>query len=72
MIERAAELRGTTVTEFVLISAQEAARKTINEFEVLNLRDDAREVFVQAVLNPAAPNDAARAAAKRYRQRMRL
>lgn len=72
LIERAAELRGTTVTEFVLISAQEAARKTINEFEVLNLRDDAREVFVQAVLNPAAPNDAARAAAKRYRQRMGL
>ena len=70
LIERAAALRGTTVTEFVLLSAQEAAAKTIHESEVLNLREDAREVFVKAVLNPAAPNDAARAAAKRYRQHM--
>lgn len=68
LIERAAELRGTTLTEFVVLSAQEAAVKTINEFEVLNLRDKAREVFVQAILNPASPNDAARAAAERYRQ----
>lgn len=68
LIERAAALRGTTVTEFVLLSAQEAAARTINEFEVLNLRDQAREVFVEAILNPAAPNKAARAALARYRQ----
>ena len=70
LIERAAALRGTTVTEFVLLSAQEAAARTINESEVLTLRDEAREVFVQAILNPASPNEAARAAAKRYRQHM--
>ena len=70
LIERAAELRGTTVTEFVIVSAQEAAAKAIHDFEVLTLRDDARELFVQAVLNPAAPNQAARAAAKRYRQQV--
>jgi uncharacterized protein (DUF1778 family) len=71
LIERAAELRGTTVTDFVVASAQEAAAKTIHDFELLSLRDDARELFVQAILNPAAPNDAARAAAKRYRQHMK-
>lgn len=70
LIERAAQLRGTTVTEFVVVSAQEAAAKTIQEFEVLALRDDARERFVQAILNPPAPNDAARAAARRYRQKL--
>ena len=32
--------------EFVLLSAQEAAVRTINESEVLNLRDEARERFV--------------------------
>jgi uncharacterized protein (DUF1778 family) len=68
LIERAAELRGTTLTEFVVLSAYEAAAKTISEFEALSLRDDARKVFVEAILNPAGPNDAARAAAKRYRQ----
>jgi uncharacterized protein (DUF1778 family) len=65
--ERAATLRGTTVTEFVVRSAQEAATNTIKDSEVLHLRDEARDVFVNAVLNPPAPNDAARRAAERYK-----
>ena len=72
LIERAATLRGTTVTEFVVASAQEAATHTIRDFEVLHLRDEAREVFVNAVLNPPAPNDAARTAAQRYKRQMGL
>src|SRR5215471_9357887 len=40
LIERAAELRGTTVTEFVVVSAQQAATQTIKEFETLVLRDE--------------------------------
>jgi uncharacterized protein (DUF1778 family) len=70
LIERAAALRGTSVTEFVVASAQEAATTTIKDFEALHLRDQAREVFLNAVLNPPAPNDAARAAAERYRRHM--
>jgi uncharacterized protein (DUF1778 family) len=72
LIERAATLRGTTVTDFVVASAQDAAASTIKDFEVLHLRDQAREVFVHAVLNPPAPNDAARRAAERYRKQMGL
>jgi uncharacterized protein (DUF1778 family) len=72
LIERAAALRGTSVTEFVVRSAQEAATAAIKDLDVLHLRDQAREVFIDAVLNPPAPNDAARAAAERYRRRMRL
>jgi uncharacterized protein (DUF1778 family) len=72
LIERAATLRGTTVTEFVVRSAQEAATNTIKDFEVLHLRDEARNVFVNAVLNPPAPSDAARAAAERYKKQMGL
>jgi len=68
LIARAATLRGTTVTEFVVASAQEAATNTIRDFEVLHLRDEAREVFVRAVLNPPEPNEAARAAAERYKK----
>lgn len=70
LIERAAALRGTSVTEFVVASAQEAATTTIKDFDALHLRDQAREVFINAVLNPPAPNDAARAAAERYRRHM--
>jgi len=70
IIERAAELRGTTVTEFVVVSAQQAATKTIKDFETLSLRGEAREVFVNALLNPPGPNAAAKAAARRYKPRL--
>ena len=72
LIERAAELRGTTLTDFVVVSAQQAAARTIRDFESLALCEEAREVFIKAVLNPAGPNEAARAAAKRYRKQMGL
>jgi uncharacterized protein (DUF1778 family) len=70
LIAHAANLRGTSVTDFVVLSAQQAAKETINDFEVLRLRDDAREVFVNAILNPPAPNKAARMAAARYKEHM--
>src|SRR5216684_3364224 len=47
-------------TTFVVASAQEPAANTFKDF---HLREEAREVFVHAVLLPPAPNDAARAAA---------
>lgn len=72
MIERAAELRGTTVTEFVVASAQQAAANTIRDFEMLTLRDQAREVFISAILNPPAPNHAARTAAQQYKAQLGL
>ncbi len=72
LIERPAALRGTSVTEFVVASAQEAATSRIKDFDILQLRDEAREVFIKVVLNPPAPTDAARQAAERYRKRMRL
>jgi uncharacterized protein (DUF1778 family) len=68
LIERAAALRGTSVTEFVVVSAQEAAINAIKDFEVLSLRDEAREAFINAILNPPAPNEAARIAAERYKK----
>ncbi len=68
LIARAAHLRGTSVTDFVVVSAQQAAKETIKDFETLSLRDEAREVFVNAILNPPPPNKAARIAAARYKQ----
>ena len=72
LIARAAALRGSSVTEFVVASAQEAATEAIKDFELLSLHGEAREVFVNAVLNPPVPNEAARRAARRYKERMGL
>ena len=68
LLERAANLRGTSLSDFVLTSAQEAATKTIKDFEILSLCDEAREVFINALMNPPAPNEALRAAADRYKK----
>ena len=69
-IERAASIRGTSVSDFVIRSAQEAATRTIRETETLVLEERSRRVFVDALLHPPAPNARARAAAKRYRREL--
>jgi uncharacterized protein (DUF1778 family) len=50
-------------------NADEAAIRTIQEYEswALTVRD--RDAFVKALLHPPSPNAALRKAAQRYRQR---
>ena len=67
-IEMAARIRGTTVTDFVISSAKEAALRTIRENEVLVLNEQARQVFVDMLLNPPKPNAKALAAARRWKR----
>lgn len=66
-LEYAASLRGASLTEFVVQSAQEAATRTIRENEVLTLSERARVSFTEFLLNPPRPNRKAMAAAKRYK-----
>ena len=72
VIEHAAYLRGTSVTDFVISSAHQAATEVIKDSEVLRLGADAREAFVKIMLNPPKPNAALRAAARRYKKYMGL
>ena len=68
LLERAAEIRGTTLTGFILNQAQEAATATIQQFELLELRNEDRRLFVETLLNPPKPNSALRAAAARHKE----
>lgn len=70
LIERAANLRGKSLTDFVLSSAQEAAAQTIKDFESLTLGAEAQEAFVNAILHPAKPTKSARESALRYKRHM--
>ncbi len=70
-IEKAATLRGTSVTEFVVMSAQDAAARTIREHEVLVLTEQSRKVFIGALLNPPKPSARMLAAARYYREKIR-
>lgn len=69
ILQRAAEIEGRSLTDFVVSSAQATARRVIQEHEILVLSANDREVFVNALLNPPAPNEKLRKAARRYKQK---
>jgi uncharacterized protein (DUF1778 family) len=68
LIEAAASLRGISVTDFLRTTVTDAAHRIIRESEVLTLAERSRKIFVEALLKPPRPNDAAIAAAKRFKQ----
>lgn len=69
LIERAAALQGRTVTDFVLTSVQDAARRAIEEHSQLALSVRDSEALVDALLNPKPVNDRLRETVRRYRER---
>jgi uncharacterized protein (DUF1778 family) len=68
LIERAAALQGRTVTDFLLTSVQDAARRAIEEYQQLELSVRDSEAFVEALLNPKPVNDRLRDTIRRYRE----
>jgi uncharacterized protein (DUF1778 family) len=70
LVQKAADLEGRTLTDFVVASVQAAAYKVIEHHQTLKLSFEDSEAFVDAILNPPKPNDALTLAALRYKQRM--
>lgn len=66
--QKAAELEGRTLTDFVVASVQEAAYKVIERHEKLKLDREDSEAFIDALLNPPQPNKSLTAAALRYQE----
>ena len=71
VVETAANLRGISVTDLMRTAITDAANKIIRENEILTLSERERQAFVQALMNPSRPNDAAIAAVRRYRREVR-
>ena len=71
VLQQAAALSGRTLSEFVVASAQEAAGRVIQEHEAIRLTRTEQIAFVNALLNPPAPNKRLRQAAA-YRKQMGL
>ncbi len=67
MLKRAAELQGRTLTDFVIAAASEAARKTIEETEILRLSAQDQRKIAEALLNPPSPSLPLLRAAERHR-----
>jgi len=69
-IEYAASLKGSSISDFLVSSADDAAVRAIEQHEVWALTGRDREVFVKALLRPPAPSSRMKAAARRYRSRV--
>jgi uncharacterized protein (DUF1778 family) len=67
LFQRAADLQGRTLTDFVVSSAQDAAVRTIGDMQIIRLNAEDSRAFAKALLNPREPTERLRAAARRYR-----
>ena len=70
LLQHAAALSGRTLSEFVVTSARDAARRVIAEHESIRLSREEQLAFVQALLQPLEPNARLKRAAKTYRRRV--
>jgi uncharacterized protein (DUF1778 family) len=66
LFQRAAELQGRTLTDFVIASVHEAAVRTIEDMQSIELNARESRAFAEAVLNPREPAPRLREAAQRY------
>jgi uncharacterized protein (DUF1778 family) len=68
LLQKAADLEGRTLTDFVVASVQAEAYRVIEKHQTLKLSLEDSEAFVNALLNPPEPNHALKTAAQRYKK----
>jgi uncharacterized protein (DUF1778 family) len=68
LIQKAVDIEGGTLTDFISKSAQLAAQNVIESHQTLKLGIEDSRAFVDAILNPKEPNEALKKAVKRYKE----
>jgi uncharacterized protein (DUF1778 family) len=70
LIQRAADIRRQKLSEFVLASAADAARKIIDQHATIRLTLEEQVALVETLLDSPAPSARLRRAAQAYRGRL--
>lgn len=68
LLQQAAALEGRSLSDFLVSSAQRAAKEAIREHQVISLSVSESQCFAEVLLNPPEPSDYLRAAMARYRR----
>ena len=68
VVRRAAELQGSSVSDFVVTAAQEAAHRVIEETQMIRLSAEDQRRFVDLLLNPPPPATALLRAAEAHKR----
>ncbi len=58
IVKRAAELQGRSLSDFVVVAAEEMARKTIEDAHVVRLSVEDQHRFAELLLDPPPLSDA--------------
>lgn len=66
VIQRAADLRGLTLTDFVIASLDKSARETVREHEVMTLNAEDSLRVAKLLIAPPKPNAALKRAFQRH------
>lgn len=69
LFREAATVAGVTLTDFVISSVQQAALRTLQEHQLIELSRNDQRAFTQAILSPSGPNARLRAAWARHSRR---
>ena len=69
LVEYAAALKGTTVTDFMLSSVQDAAKKAIEDHQILTLTRSDSEIFVRELLSPTPASGRLKDTIRRYKEK---
>jgi uncharacterized protein (DUF1778 family) len=67
IVKRAAELQGRSLSDFVVSAAQDAAKRAVEEAQVLRLSLEDQRLFAEMLLAPQKPTEGMRKAAKAYK-----
>ena len=68
MFQRAADLKGLTLTDYVINSLVDSSQQVIREHEVLTWSGRNKDVFLEALLNPPPASPKLVAALARYKE----
>lgn len=68
LFQKAADLSGRTLTDFVISTLQDKSMRVIQEHETLVLTGEDCRMFVRSLLNPPAPSSKLIKAVKRYQK----
>ena len=70
LLKRAAELKGRSISDFVVNAARDAAQRAIEDEGIIRLSAEDQARFARALIKPPAPNAALKRAMRSHAKRV--
>lgn len=68
LLQRAAELQGKSITDFIVLAVQDAAARVIDQAEIIRLSIADQKIFTEAMMSPHKKNPALKRAFARRKK----